>query len=76
MKVENRKRLNMALLNAAEMIRGHVEVGLFPEDVSESNQEGLEEYRKATIKASKMIETLAKELLEKNPDPKTGASSS
>jgi len=56
---ENKKRLKVALDNAAEMIRGHVEVGLFPEDVNEKDQEGLMEYAKATERAFKMITTLA-----------------
>jgi hypothetical protein len=59
MKKENRKRLKCALDNAAEMIRGHSEVGLSPEDVSEVDEAGLREYVKATQRAFKMITTLA-----------------
>jgi len=56
---KNKERLALALDNAAEMIRGHVEVGLFPEDVNEEDEKGLAEYGKATERAFKMISTLA-----------------
>ena len=56
---KNKERLMCALDNAAEMIRGHVEVGLEPEDVGEDDEVGLEEYAKATQRAFKMITTLA-----------------
>ncbi len=57
---ENREKLALALDNAAEMIRGHVETGLFPEDVNEKDEEGLEGYAKACDRASKLILTLSK----------------
>ena len=44
---ENRARLNDALTTAAEMIRSHSEVGI-------------DEYAKACIRASKLIETIAR----------------
>ncbi len=47
----NKKRLALALDNAAEMILGHVEVGLEPEDVSEKTEEGLDEFRNLQIKS-------------------------
>ena len=56
---ETKNRMNLALLNAAEFIRGHVEVGLDPEDVSEVDEKGLQEYAKASERAFKMITTLA-----------------
>ena len=36
----NKERLNLALLNASEMIRGHVEIGLEPSDVAEEDEKG------------------------------------
>lgn len=51
--------MTLAALNAAEMIRGHVEVGLNPEDVDEDNEQGLEEYKKACIRISKHLEKIA-----------------
>jgi len=57
---QNKERLVLALENAAEMIRGHVETGLFPNDVAEEDEEGLREYDKAAERACKMITTLAK----------------
>ena len=56
---KNKERLALALDNAAEMIKGHVEGGLFPEDVGEENHKGLQEYTKACNRAFKMITTLA-----------------
>ncbi len=56
---ENKKRLKNALSTASELIRGHGEVGLSPEDVGEKDQKGLDEYIKATGRAAKMITTLA-----------------
>ncbi len=60
MKKETKARIRLALLNAAEMIRGSTEVGLWPEDVDEETEEGLDKYREATQKAAKLITTLAK----------------
>ena len=57
---KNKKRLNLALLNAAEMIRGHVEIGIEPEEIDELDDNGLAEYQKACFRAFKLIETLAK----------------
>lgn len=51
--------MTLAALNAAEMIRGHVEAGLNPEDVDEDNEQGLEEYKKACIRISKHLEKIA-----------------
>ena len=45
---ENKTRLMVALDNAAEMIRGHVEVGLEPEDVSEEKKDFCCKARSAT----------------------------
>lgn len=59
MKTENKQRLCLALHNAAEMIRGHAEVGLSPEDVAEKEESGVYEYAKACERAAKMITTLA-----------------
>lgn len=66
MKNKTRERTALALENAAEFIRGHVEAGLSPEDVDEVNEKGLEEYRKACIRASKKILTLMKREINKN----------
>jgi hypothetical protein len=60
MKEKNKERLYNALTTAAEMIRGHVECGIFPEDVGEEDEQGLAEYQKACERAKKMILTLAK----------------
>lgn len=57
---ENKRRLILALRNASEMIRGHVQVGLHPKDVNEITEDGLIEYNKACERASKLIETLSK----------------
>ncbi len=59
MKAETKRRMRLALLNASEMIRGHAEVGIFPEDVSEDDEKGLYEYVKACERVSKMIERLS-----------------
>lgn len=60
MKKETRDRTRLALLNAAEMIRGHVEWGgIFAEDIGEVDEDGVQEYAKACERASKLIETLA-----------------
>ncbi len=56
---KNKQRLALALDNAAEMIRGHVEVGLFPEDVSEEDENGLKEYAVACERAYERILTLS-----------------
>ena len=56
---KNKERLYQTLSTAAEMIRGHVEGGIFPEDVNEKDQKGLIEYDKAAQRAYKMITTLA-----------------
>lgn len=55
----NKERTRLALLNASEMIRGHVECGMFPEDVCEKDEKGLKEYEKACTRAAKMIEKLS-----------------
>ena len=55
----NKERTRLALLNASEMIRSHIECGIFPEDVCEKDEKGLKEYGKACIRASKMIEKLS-----------------
>ena len=57
---ENKERLKSALENAAEMIRGHAENGLFPQDVGEISEKGLNEYVKACNRAYKQILNLAK----------------
>lgn len=58
---KTKERTQLALLNAAEMIRGHVEWGgIFPEDVNEEDEDGIQEYAKACERAAKMIETIAK----------------
>lgn len=56
---KTKERMMLALWNASEMIRGHVEVGLEPEDVNEEDENGLSEYHKATLRAAKMISKLA-----------------
>jgi len=63
---KNRERLALALDNAAEMIRGQVEVGLEPSDVGESDNNGLREYSKATDRAYKLIITLANKYKQSN----------
>ena len=57
---KNKLRLNLALMNASEIIRGHVEVGIDPEDLGKLDESGLEEYSKACERACKLIEKLAK----------------
>lgn len=57
---ENKRRLNLALLNASELIRGHCETGIAPDEVCEETEEGLKEYIRACERASKLIYTLAK----------------
>lgn len=57
---KNKERLALALENAAALIDGHVEVGLFPDDVAEQDEDGLMEYGKACERAHNMILTLAK----------------
>lgn len=59
MKPKNKERLALALDNAAEMIRAHVEIGLEPDDVNELDEVGLQEYAKACEKAFKQITRLA-----------------
>ena len=56
----NRDRLCLALNNAAEMIRGHAEVGISPSDVNEEDEKGLKEYVKSCERAAKCIERLSK----------------
>lgn len=56
---QSKQRLNLALLNAAEFIRSHVETGLQPEDVGEDDEKGLSEYHKACQKAADKITKLA-----------------
>lgn len=65
MTAKNKERLNLALLNAAELIRSQTEVGINPEDVNEKDEKGLEEYGKSCERASKMIETLARKYNKK-----------
>jgi len=55
---QTRERTILALFNAAEFIRQHTEVGLFPEDVGEVNERGLREYDKACKRAAKLIESV------------------
>lgn len=62
MKTENKQRVILALRNASEMIRQHVEIGLSPDDVNEEDEAGLREYEKACERASKLIESLAKKI--------------
>lgn len=57
---KNKQRLFLALLNAEEFIKGHVETGLEPEDAMEDSEDGLSEYNKACKRAAKLIRTLAK----------------
>ncbi len=59
MTVRNKERLHLALLNAAELIRGSTEQGVDPEEVGEKSEAGLVEYEKAINRAFKMISTLA-----------------
>jgi beta-glucosidase/6-phospho-beta-glucosidase/beta-galactosidase len=57
---ETKERTRLALLNAAEMIRSHVEWGgIFPKDIGEEDEEGVRKYAKACERVSKMIEKLA-----------------
>ena len=56
---ETKRRMRAAYTNAAEMIRGHAEVGLEPEDVNEINEEGLVKYSKACDKVAKKLDKLA-----------------
>lgn len=44
---ETRRRMYDAYTTAAELIRGAIEVGWFPEDVGEIDESGLEEVVKA-----------------------------
>jgi hypothetical protein len=61
MRAETKERIHFALETAAELIRCHTEGGdMEPEDVNEVDWDGWEEYKKATKKAAKLIETLAK----------------
>lgn len=55
----NKKRIVLALLNASEYIRSHVEVGIDPEDVDEEDEKGLREYEVICHKVAVMIEKLA-----------------
>lgn len=59
MKEKTKERMRLAILNAAEMIRGHVEIGLFPEDINENDEEGLKEYGKACIRVSRILDKLS-----------------
>lgn len=63
---KNRERLKNALESASELIRGQVEGGIDPDDVNEVDGAGLEEYRKAAFRASKMILTLAAKYKKKS----------
>lgn len=56
---QNKKRFHLALMNAAEFIRSHVETGLEPEDVGEDDEKGLSEYHKACQKIADKITKLA-----------------
>lgn len=56
---ENKKRLRLAALNASEFIRSHVESGLSPEDVSEKDEKGLMQYRKACEKIADKLNRIA-----------------
>lgn len=59
------ERNYLAALNAAEMIRGHVEVGISPEDVCETDKQGLREYHKACKRVASKLETLANKYKQK-----------
>lgn len=67
MKKETKERTRLALLNAAEMIRSHVEWGgIFAEDINEEDEDGIQQYAKACERASKMIEKLANRYITDN----------
>lgn len=55
-----KKRMFLAATNAAEMIRGHAESGLEPEDINEVDENGITEYVKACTRIAQQIEKLAK----------------
>lgn len=57
---KNRQRTFRALTNAAELIRGTIEGGVSPDEIGEEDEKGLEEFRKATDRAYRLIMTLAK----------------
>lgn len=56
---ETKRRMYTAAMNAAEMIRGHVEVGLDAEDVGELDDDGVFEYGRSCERIANQIETLA-----------------
>ena len=56
---EYKKRIKLALENAADMIYHSIESVSEPKDVNEIDQKGLERYEKACIHAAKRIKTLA-----------------
>lgn len=59
MKPETRRRMYDALTTASELIRSQSELGNFPDEMGEEDEEGLEELNKCFIRASKLIKTLA-----------------
>ena len=59
---KTKQRIKLAYLNASEMIRGHVEIGLFPDDVDEDDEKGLQEYKKACERVAKKLEKLAQKI--------------
>jgi predicted transcriptional regulator YheO len=59
MNAKAKERMRTAAENAAEMIRGHAEVGLQPEDVNELDEKGLMEYNKACERVAKYLNKLA-----------------
>ena len=62
---KNKQRMRLAILNAAEFIRGHVECGLSPEDVNEDDEKGLEEYHKACLRVEKILNTIHNKYVNK-----------
>jgi|21_taG_2_1085346.scaffolds.fasta_scaffold68572_3 hypothetical protein len=60
MKLKTKERTYNALTTAAQMIEDHLQGGCDPEDVGEIDEEGMGEYNKACIRASKLILTLSK----------------
>ena len=49
----------LACINASELIRGHVESGLYPEDVNELDEKGLEEYSIACARIAKKLDKIS-----------------
>jgi len=57
---ETKRRMNLAALNAAEMMRGHAEVGFIPNDIGELDEYGVIEYGRACERIALQIDKLAK----------------